>query len=151
MPYRDPGVKKARDAARYAANKEKAKACRAERRMTPEGRARMLVTSAITGKNRAPFRPEHKTAIIQYVTHQIELGVCQQTGVPFVLGPPPSGMSRHPSAPSIDRIDNSRGYELGNVQTVTAQYNMARGELPVDAFEQWVLAYANLIHNRSRR
>ena len=35
---------------------------------------------------------------------------------------------------SIDRIDNSRGYEPGNIQVVHKRVNMARGSLTVEEF-----------------
>jgi hypothetical protein len=35
---------------------------------------------------------------------------------------------------SLDRIDNSKGYEIDNVQWVHKEINMMRGALPVDRF-----------------
>ena len=35
---------------------------------------------------------------------------------------------------SLDRIDNEKGYEAGNVQWVHKEINMMRGTLPVDRF-----------------
>jgi len=35
---------------------------------------------------------------------------------------------------SLDRIDNSKGYEIDNVQWVHKEINMMRGTLPVDRF-----------------
>ena len=35
---------------------------------------------------------------------------------------------------SFDRIDNSKGYEVGNIQWVHKEINMMRGTLSVDRF-----------------
>lgn len=35
---------------------------------------------------------------------------------------------------SLDRIDNSKGYEVGNIQWVHKDINMMRGPLPIDKF-----------------
>ena len=35
---------------------------------------------------------------------------------------------------SLDRIDNSKGYEVGNIQWVHKEINMMRGPLPIDRF-----------------
>jgi hypothetical protein len=37
---------------------------------------------------------------------------------------------------SLDRIDNAKGYEIGNVQWVHKEINMMRGPLPIDRFVQ---------------
>lgn len=47
-------------------------------------------------------------------------GKCEVTGLPFELG-----VSRSPFAPSMDRKDCSKGYELGNVQIVCHIVNLA--------------------------
>lgn len=41
---------------------------------------------------------------------------------------------------SIDRIDNSRGYELGNVRVVTWQANNMRGDMGIDIWKDTAAA-----------
>jgi hypothetical protein len=36
---------------------------------------------------------------------------------------------------SIDRIDNTRGYEAGNVRVVTYKANIMRGDIPLNAWK----------------
>jgi len=57
---------------------------------------------------------------VDKVLSALRFGFCERTGIRFVHEP------RHPHAPSIDRIDSSRGYSDDNVQIVCLQYNMAK-------------------------
>lgn len=41
---------------------------------------------------------------------------CPILGVPFVIEP---GMGRNDYSPSLDRIDNSKGYEPGNIWVIS--------------------------------
>lgn len=64
---------------------------------------------------------------IEDVEQLISTGVCSVTGLPYTLnyeGP----SRRNPWAPSIDRLDNSRGYHLGNVRAVCCAFNLTRGD-----------------------
>ena len=46
------------------------------------------------------------------------------------------GEGRGPWSPSIDRIDNSRGYVLDNIQLVTVMANLAKAEFTIADFER---------------
>lgn len=48
---------------------------------------------------------------------------CAKTLIPFDLT---MGKGRRPFSPSIDRIDNSRGYIVSNIQLVCSMYNQAK-------------------------
>lgn len=43
-------------------------------------------------------------------------------------------MQNNLTAPSLDRIDNSKGYEKGNVRIVTRFENMGRRDTPFEEF-----------------
>lgn len=61
---------------------------------------------------------------------------CSVTGVR--LSPKWDGPSRYnPWAPSIDRIDQSRGYVTGNVRPVCWAYNCARQDWPDEVVLAW--------------
>jgi hypothetical protein len=70
-----------------------------------------------------------------WALEKLEAGVCEVTGIPFVLeadsrysDETKDGKSTHPFAPSIDRIDCMRGYTKKNCQMVVWIYNRAKGE-----------------------
>lgn len=48
---------------------------------------------------------------------------CARTGIVFDMA---WRVGRKPFAPSVDRIDNTRGYEPGNIQIVCNMYNQAK-------------------------
>lgn len=64
-----------------------------------------------------------ETEFIVYRTH----GLCELSGIPFS----PEGFtdySRRPWMPSLDRIDNSRGYCAGNTRLICVAANIALNE-----------------------
>ena len=60
----------------------------------------------------------------------LEAGVCAATGIEFVFE---AGKGTNPYSPTIDRIDNSRGYVRGNVQVVIHMYNACKNEWSEEA------------------
>ena len=48
---------------------------------------------------------------------------CKRTGMPFQLRSERTGEARNPWAPSIDRLDCSKGYTPDNVELVAYIYN----------------------------
>ena len=66
--------------------------------------------------------------------------MCSKTGVPLVI----AGVDS-PWSPSIDRIDNSKGYIDGNIQIVCVMYNRAKHT----ASDREVLQFAHALLNHS--
>lgn len=58
----------------------------------------------------------------------LERGVCQMTGLQFYLGKPNNGVSTHPYAPSIDRIDSNKDYTKDNIRVVLWAVNAATNQ-----------------------
>ncbi len=60
----------------------------------------------------------------------------------FYCGGPPATLARYSTRPyiynGIDRVDNDRGYALGNVVSCCIICNRAKMDLPLDAFMAWV-------------
>ena len=54
-------------------------------------------------------------------------GICEATGLPLDLGPATIPNWANPFSPSVDRIDNNRGYTKNNCQVVVWIYNRAKG------------------------
>lgn len=63
---------------------------------------------------------------------------CRLTGIPFDYNAKAEGDQwlRRPFSPSLDRIDNRRGYELDNVRVVCTSVNIAIGEWGLETFDQ---------------
>lgn len=56
--------------------------------------------------------------------------VCPHLGIPLIPPSSDPNAGRHsPNAPSLDRIDNSKGYEPGNVRLTSWLWNRFRGNL----------------------
>lgn len=63
----------------------------------------------------------------EWVIEQLNIGICAATNIPFDFSKNKSSKSkRNPFAPSIDRIDSSRGYTPDNVEMVCLMYNLAK-------------------------
>jgi len=60
---------------------------------------------------------------------------CAQTNVLFEF----DGSGRNPWQPSLDRIDNKKGYVIGNVQMVCLIYNLAKGMWGPETLEELAL------------
>lgn len=78
--------------------------------------------------------------------YNAQRGLCAATGVQMVMENSSvySKQSRRPDGPSIDRIDSSKGYELGNIQLTTTIYNSARSNWSKEDFLQLALSTAKL-------
>jgi hypothetical protein len=55
--------------------------------------------------------------------------VCEDSGHVFE-----DGETRFDFQKSLDRIDNTKGYEMGNVRVVVTRANMLRGSIDIDAW-----------------
>lgn len=63
----------------------------------------------------------------EYIYVSMLGGNCAVSGLPF--GYVTKGRSKlNPFAPSVDRIDNSRGYTIDNVQIVQSAYNRGKND-----------------------
>tara|TARA_Y100000004_G_scaffold93073_1_gene104283 strand:+ start:994 stop:1566 length:573 start_codon:yes stop_codon:yes gene_type:complete len=56
---------------------------------------------------------------------------CQYTGVPLLYN-----RENDPNSASIDRIDNSKGYEKDNIKIVTQQINKMKHSISIEVMEQ---------------
>lgn len=65
-------------------------------------------------------------------------GACALTGVPLTFDGAYSGIDA-----SLDRIDSTRGYVVGNVQWVHKAINMMKGTLKEPEFVKWCCAVAH--------
>lgn len=62
--------------------------------------------------------------------YQTQKGLCAVTGLPI----PFNRKAAHPCTASLDRVDSTRGYVVGNVQWVHKDINRMKMDLPMDRF-----------------
>lgn len=63
--------------------------------------------------------------------------VCPVLGIPMIPG---AVWGERNNAPSLDRVDNSEGYVLGNVEVISLRANTIKGDATIEELEA-VLAY----------
>ena len=61
--------------------------------------------------------------------------VCPILGIPIFTSPERAG----PNSPSLDRVDNSKGYVRGNVRVISHRANTIKSDLTLEQAKQLVL------------
>lgn len=77
-------------------------------------------------KNKAAGRKLQFDLKFNTVFRQVDRGYCMKTGILFDMRDSPVHGIDLPFRPSLDRIDNTRGYFDDNVQVVVKMYNTAK-------------------------
>ena len=113
-------------------------------RATPEGRSKILIKDA---RRRAEKRGIEFNLTYMWLLPKLLNGVCEISGLPFDLKPS-ANTTKNPRAPSLDKIDPSKGYTEDNVQVICDQANTAKGEYSEEDLEQFCIAY---LHQRRSR
>lgn len=89
---------------------------------TPKG----MVTQILKGaRYRAKKRGYDLSISRDWVREKVKAGICEATNVNFTFENFPAG-EYNPWSPSVDRIDNTKGYTQDNCQIVVSMYNMAK-------------------------
>jgi hypothetical protein len=88
------------------------------------GRAKTLFKSA--ERRSSQYNEFDITA--DWIEDRLLKGVCEITGIPFDFNTHPK-YDKNPFAPSIDRMDSTKGYTMNNVRIVLWQVNLMRGEM----------------------
>jgi hypothetical protein len=105
-------------------------ACKSEYKskyaLTLRGRATTLVNHARNCKKGKRASLE-KNLTVDDIIPILKVGVCQLTGLPFDFSKSKTS-SKNAHAPSLDRIDSSKGYTKENVRVVLYLVNIALGE-----------------------
>jgi hypothetical protein len=96
-----------------------------ERLTTALGKAESLINNS---KNSAKKRGHTHTLKKEDLIPALEKGVCELTGIPFCFQPALNKKHMNLYAPSVDRIDNNKGYHRDNIRTVLWAVNRAVGE-----------------------
>ena len=91
-------------------------------------------------KQRAKKRGADFTITMDDVLPQVELGYCSVTKIPFSHEAMPN-RRRNPFAPSIDRIDSSKGYTPDNIRVVIFAFNLMLADFGAEVFGEVAKAY----------
>lgn len=125
----------------YHARKQSDPSYRAKRseqfgawRTTVEGRSSQLLRSA---QKRAKDRGTECTITREWVVEKLRAGVCELTGLPLIFV---TGLGRSAFSPSIDRIDQTKGYTPENSRVILTAVNIGRGEWDDDTLLLWATA-----------
>jgi len=114
-------------------------------RNTLVGRANAMYYTSVKG---AVQRGLEFELPLEWYKEKLAIGVCEKTKLPFVLKPEESSFTiksknqlRNPFAPSVERIDSTKGYTIENCIMVVCIYNFAKGAFTEEALEIFCKAY----------
>lgn len=97
---------------------------------TIEGRACMLRNRC---KQRAKISKLEFDLSIKLIKNKLSLGICEVTKIPLNF----SSEKYDPYAPSIDRIDSSKGYIDSNIQITCTIYNFCKNQFSSSQVEDF--------------
>jgi hypothetical protein len=120
-------------------NADKIKAFYTERRRTPSGFKECMFKQA---KHRAKKSGLSFTIVLDDIdipTH------CPILGIELVIGATRDQVQR---APSLDRIDSSRGYDKDNIIVVSWRANKIKGDATIEELLKLAAFYQNLIKSQ---
>ncbi len=112
----------------------------------PKRRAIRLIDKA---RSRARRRGLEFHLTKDWVLGGLTRGTCAVTGIPFDLENGHGSGKHNKFAPTIDRIDPSKGYTADNCQLVIYQYNVVKGRWEHD--DVMVMARALVVRESNRQ
>ena len=80
---------------------------------------------------------------------KLSLGVCEETGITFDLGPYNPSKGVPPHRPTIDRVDSSKGYTIDNCKLVVMIYNQAKNDKTKEELLKWGTKFIERYENET--
>lgn len=68
---------------------------------------------------------------VENIIERVKNGVCEATGLKLDLSIEGISSNRNPYTPSIDRVDNTKGYTMDNVMVVCLGYNLIKSSFSI--------------------
>ena len=103
---------------------------------TVSGLATKLLGNA---RSRAKRKGLEFTLTKDWVIGKLSAGICQLSGLPLEIA-----QAGTANSPSLDRINNAKGYTPENCQLITVQANRAKGEFPQGDLLIFCMSYIRL-------
>jgi hypothetical protein len=122
-------------------------------------RRNSIKTRAVTMRSGAAKSARGKnlevTITSEWIAEKLKNGVCEATGIPFVLNPEEHEHTiqtknkrlMNPFSPSVERKDCSKGYTPDNCIITVLIYNYAKNGFSETAVEMFCRAYLNKLDN----
>ena len=85
--------------------------------------------------------PFELTVEAAWERYSMQEGKCALTGLPLSLREKSDFIKNDPSTASLDRIDSSKGYTVGNIQWLHKDLNFVRGQLS----QEKIIEYCQLV------
>ena len=128
---------------RYLCCKECRKIIHTKRYIEIDNRAYRIYDSA---RRRSKSKNIDFAIELADIKERLENGHCEVSGIPFFIGNTNESFKIHPFSPSLDRIDNSKGYLPDNIKLVCFIYNVGKNRYELDIFNKFVYYYYNHNH-----
>lgn len=90
-------------------------------------------------KRRLDFNLDSK-----WLNKKLSSGVCEATGVSFIIN---NDSTINPNHHSIDRIDSDKGYTKDNCKIVSQIYNVAKGDQSEEVLIEWAKLFVEKYEN----
>ena len=108
-----------------------------------------LAASRSSGLHRRPT--QNPITILQLIElWEVQKGLCAVSGIEMTWGKGDKGKAM-PTSVSLDRIDNSRSYEPGNVRLICHAFNCFRGQMDDEQMYAMALALVRFRHQPNLR
>jgi hypothetical protein len=80
---------------------------------------------------------------LDFIIDKLTAGVCEATGIAFSYECSSEKYKTNKLAPSLDRVDNSKGYTKDNVRVVVWWYNLMKNDETDEALLEFCKAVVN--------
>jgi len=129
-------VIKSKDYLRCSSCRESRRIRQKKQRLTPEGKAKIMIKEAKARAKKKGIKFSLSDETITSIIEIVKKGYCQFSKHKFEF------ISSSPWAPTIDRINSSKGYVDGNVWVVCWIHNCSKHSWDAETHKQYVLEAA---------
>lgn len=123
MLHPDDALDRKRERNRLYMQRRRASGIKDECKRTPEIWARLTLASL-------KYRANKRGMEFDLTQEDLILpAVCPVLGIPIIVG---AGSNAHPNCPSVDRMDNNKGYTKGNIRIISNRANLLKKDATLE-------------------